>query len=41
MNLIAASALPAQQAWLEVVRNRPEVTLTNIQKLKMPKHHDI
>jgi hypothetical protein len=41
MNLVAASAVPAQQALLEVVRSRPEATLANIRKLAMPKHHDV
>jgi uncharacterized protein len=41
LNLVAAPALPAQQALLEVVRNRPEATLANIRKLAMPKHHDV
>ena len=41
MNLVAAPAAPAQQALLEVVRSRPEATLTNIRKLTMPKHHDV
>jgi hypothetical protein len=41
MNLVATPAAPAQQALLEVVRNRPELTLTDIRKLTMPKHHDV
>lgn len=41
MNLVAASAVPAQQALLEVVRSRPDATLANIQKLSMPRHHDV
>ena len=41
MNLVAAPATPAQQAMMEVVRNRPEATLTNIRKLTMPRHHDV
>ena len=41
MNLVAAPATPAQQAMLEVVRSRPEATLTNIRKLTMPTHHDV
>jgi hypothetical protein len=41
MNLVAAPAAPAQQALLEVVRRPPEMTLTNIRKLTMPKHHDV
>jgi uncharacterized protein len=41
MNLVAVPAAPAQQALLEVVRNHPEATLTDIRKLTMPKHHDV
>jgi hypothetical protein len=41
MNLVAASAVPSQQALLEVVRCHPETTLTNIRRLTMPKHHDV
>jgi uncharacterized protein len=41
MNLVAAPAEPAQQALLEVVRTRPEVTLANIRKLTMPTHHNV
>jgi hypothetical protein len=41
MNLVAAPAEPAQQALLEVVRSRPEVTLANIRKLTMPTHHNV
>jgi hypothetical protein len=33
--------VPAQEALLEVVRSRPEVTLTNIRKLTMPMHHEV
>jgi uncharacterized protein len=41
MNLVAASAVPAQQALLEVVRTSPDTTLTNIRKLTMPRHHEV
>jgi hypothetical protein len=41
MNLIAAPAAAAQQALLQVVRNRPESNLSNIRQLVMPKHHDV
>ncbi len=41
MNLVAAAAAPAQKAVLEVVRCRPEMTLGDVRKLTMPKHHDV
>jgi hypothetical protein len=41
MNLVAAPAAPAQRALLDVVREPPEVTLSNIRKLTMPRHHDV
>ena len=41
VNLVAAPAEPAQQALLEIVRGRPEVTLANIRKLTMPTHHNV
>jgi hypothetical protein len=41
MNLIAAPAAAAQQALLQIVRNRPESNLSNIRQLVMPKHHDV
>jgi hypothetical protein len=41
MNLVAAPAQPAQRALLDLARERPEVTLDNIRKLTMPRHHDI
>jgi hypothetical protein len=40
INLVAAQAEPAQRALLNVVRERPELTLSNIRKLAMPRHHD-
>jgi hypothetical protein len=41
MNLVASPAAPAQRALLDVVRDRPEVTLNNIRKLTMPAHHEV
>jgi hypothetical protein len=41
MNLVAAPAKPAQHALLDVVRERPEVTLNNIRKLTLPAHHEV
>jgi hypothetical protein len=41
MNLVAAAAAPAQQALLEVVKIRPEATLTDVRKLTMPRHHNV
>src|SRR3981081_4198529 len=40
-NLVAARAAPAPRALLDVVREPPEVTLSNIRKLTMPRHHDV
>jgi len=41
MNLVAGQAEPAQRALLTVVREPPQVTLSNIRKLTMPSHHDV
>ena len=41
MNLVAASASPAQQAILEISRSRPDSILKDFQKLNMPAHHDV
>ena len=41
MNLVDAQSIPAQQALLEIVRERPEVTLQNIRGLNMPAHHAV
>jgi uncharacterized protein len=43
MNLVAAPSKPAQQAMLEVVRDRPDSTLLNLSRLrlKMPAHHNV
>jgi uncharacterized protein len=41
MNLVDAQSIPAQQALLRVVQQRPEATLQTVQRLHMPKHHDV
>jgi hypothetical protein len=41
MNLVDAEAKPAQDALLAIVREHPEATLREIQKLDMPVHHDV
>jgi len=41
MNLVDADAKPAQDALLAIVREHPETTLREIQKLDMPVHHDV
>jgi uncharacterized protein len=41
MNLVDKSAKPSQQAMLEIVRDSPDKTLGNLQKLRMPSHHDV
>ena len=41
MNLVDAAARPAQRALLEIVRERPEVTLAEARRLTMPRHHDV
>ncbi len=41
MNLVDAQAKPAQQALLELVRERPDATLRDARKLSMPRHHDV
>jgi hypothetical protein len=41
MNLVAAPAVPAQQAILEVAKRRPDVTLDDARKLILPSHHDV
>ena len=40
MNLVDAQSIPAQQALLRVVQQRPEATLQTIRRLNMPPHHD-
>jgi hypothetical protein len=41
MNLVDAQAGPAQDALLTIARDRPELTLSQIRHLKMPRHHDV
>ena len=41
MNLVAAPAVPAQQAILEIAKTPPHSTLADIRKLSMPAHHDV
>jgi hypothetical protein len=41
LNLVDRRALPAQEALLEIARTAPEETLSMIQKLTMPLHHDV
>ncbi len=41
MNLVAAQAKPAQNALLEIVRQKPEATLAAARRLRMPDHHEV
>jgi hypothetical protein len=41
MNLTDAQAKPAQAALLDIVRQRPEVTLADTRRLVVPRHHDV
>ena len=41
MNLTDAGAKPAQAALLDIVRQRPEMTLADTRRLVMPRHHDV
>ena len=41
MNLVDGHAGPAQTALLEIVRQCPDVTLTDARKLVLPRHHDV
>jgi len=41
LNLVDAQAKAAQDALLAIVRERPEVTLGEVQKLEMPAHHEV
>jgi uncharacterized protein len=41
MNLVDAQAKAAQDAMLEIVREKPESTLCEVRKLKLPAHHDV
>jgi hypothetical protein len=41
VNLVDCQAKPAQEAMLEIVREKPERTLHDVRKLAMPAHHDV
>jgi uncharacterized protein len=41
INLVDAQAGPAQDALLQMARDRPELTLGEIRHLKMPRHHEV
>jgi hypothetical protein len=41
MNLVDAQAKAAQDAILEIAREKPESTLCEVRKLKLPAHHDV
>jgi hypothetical protein len=41
MNLVDHRADPAQKAMIELTRERPETLLRDVQKLVMPRHHDV
>lgn len=41
MNLVDANAKSAQDAMLQIVREKPEKTLREVRKLVMPAHHDV
>ena len=41
LNLVDVAAKRAQNAMLEIVRERPEKTLSEIPRLRMPTHHDV
>lgn len=41
MNLVAMQSKPAQEAILETVRGRPEITLEAVRKLTMPARHEV
>jgi len=41
MNLVDAQAGPAQDALLLMAREAPELTLGEIRRLQMPRHHDV
>jgi len=41
VNLVDCQAKLAQQAMLEIVREKPERTLHDVRKLAMPAHHDV
>jgi hypothetical protein len=41
MNLVDAKARPAQSALLEIVHEKPELTLNAARHLEMPAHHEV
>lgn len=41
LNLVDAHARPAQDALLDIVRERPESTLAEARRLVAPRHHDV
>ncbi len=41
MNLVDRHARPAQDAMLTMVRGKPEDTLAEVRRLRMPAHHDV
>ena len=41
LNLVDRRAAPAQEALLEISRTLPEQTLSTIQKLSLPRHHEV
>src|SRR5689334_12964682 len=41
MNLVDAAARPAQDALLEIVRERPDATLAEARRLVMPRRHEV
>ncbi len=41
MNLVDTRAAAAQDALLEIVKDRPEATLSEARRLKLPAHHDV
>jgi hypothetical protein len=41
MNLVDAHSVPAQQALLQIVRDRPEETLDAVRRLDMPARHSV
>ena len=41
MNLVDRHARPAQEAMLQIVRERPDATLNEARKLVVPRHHDV
>ena len=40
-NLVDAHAKPAQDALLEIANDKPQRTLTEVMKMRMPIHHDV